>query len=81
MEVEKQPFEHAVGQGETLVLEPSANRKPGGMPISVRLNIVKSNRPSDDQENPNTPDTSNEDVSRKETNEDAEPQGTKEKER
>jgi len=81
VEVEEQPFKHAVGQGETLVLKPSANRKPKGIPISIQLNIVKSHRPSDDQENPNTPDTSNEDVSRKETDEDAELQGTKEKER
>lgn len=81
MKVEEQPFEHAVRQRETLVLKPGANCEPEGLPISIRLNIVKFHRPSDDQENSNTPDTSNKDVSGKETNEDAEPQCPKEKER
>ena len=80
MEVEEQPFEHAVGQRETLVLKPSANRKPESISISIRPNIIKIYRPSDDQEDTNTPDTSNEDVSGEETNENAEPQGTEEKE-
>ena len=81
VEVEEQPFKHAVGQRETLVLKPSANSKPKGIPVSIWLNIVKFHRPSDDQEDTNTPDTSNEDVSGEETNENAEPQGTEEEER
>jgi hypothetical protein len=73
VEVEEQPFKHAVRQREILVFKPSANRKPEGIPISILLNIVKFHGPSDDQEDANTPDTSYEDVSGEETDENAEP--------
>ena len=73
MKVEKQPFEHAVGPRETLFLEPSTNRKPEGVPVSFWPNIVELHGPGNDQEDTNTPDTSNEDVPGEETNKNAEP--------
>lgn len=81
VEVEEQPLEHGVGQRKILILESSADHKSEGVAISIRLNTVKFHRPSNNEEDANTPNTSYEDVSGEKPDQDTEPQGTEEKER